>query len=198
MIFETDAVQSPEKWQAGGGLAVGVRGHGEAVCGLREDPVVREEEVGEATCGDGDGVRENDGHVGGVDEDVHEREVAEQRDEAVGEMEAEELCERVASGVLRCFGPGVVQVPDEVVKERELDGEGGSEEVVAREGVVEDGECSELGDDAEDADEVEAEESCEWAHRFLNRKKMGRIPQELNLLFFLGGPRDPRRKPRGT
>ena len=137
---------------------------------------MREEEVGEATCGDGDGVRENDGHVGGVDEDVHEREVAEQRDDAVGEMEAEELCERVASGVLRCFGPGVVQVLDEVVKERELDGEGGGEEVVAREGVVEDGEGGELGDDAEDADEIEAKESCEWAHRFLIEKNGRNTP----------------------
>ena len=29
-----------------------------------------------------------------------------------------------------CVGPGVVEVPDEVVEERELDGEGGGEEVV--------------------------------------------------------------------
>ena len=56
-----------------------------------ENPVVCEEEVGEAAAGDGECVGEEDGHVDGADEEAHEGEVAEERDEAVGEMEAEEL-----------------------------------------------------------------------------------------------------------
>jgi hypothetical protein len=52
-------------------------------------------------------------------------------------------------------------MPDEVVEERELDGERGGEEVMVRERTVEDKECGELRDDAEEADEVEAEEACQ-------------------------------------
>ena len=51
-----------------------------------------------------------------------------------------------------------MDVPGEVVEERELDGEGGGEEVVRGDGAVEECECGELHRDAEEADEVEAEE----------------------------------------
>ena len=57
----------------------------------------------------------------GVSEEPHKEEIAEERDETAGEMEAKQLREWVAAG---CGGPGVMHVPDEVVKERELDGEG--------------------------------------------------------------------------
>ena len=56
--------------------------------------------------------------------------------------------------------PGEADVPCEVVEEREFDGEGGGEEVVARDGAVEECECCKLCGDAEKADEVEAEEAC--------------------------------------
>jgi hypothetical protein len=118
--------------------------------------VVRDEKVGEATGGDGECVGEKDRHAERVDEESHEEEIAEERDEAVGEMEAQELCERFARAALRFCWPGVVEMPEEVVEERELDGEGGGEEVVCGECVVENGECGELRDDAEEADEVEA------------------------------------------
>ena len=55
--------------------------------------MMSKEEVGEAAAGDGERVGDEDGQMGGVDEEAHEREVAEERDEAVGEMEAEELGE---------------------------------------------------------------------------------------------------------
>ena len=129
----------------------------------REDPVVREEEVGEATGGDGECVGEEDRHVDGVDEEVHEREVAEERDETVGEMEAQE-CARCRAARDFCLWPGVVDVPGEVVEQCKLDGEGGGEEVVVRERVVEECEGGELQCDAEEADEVEAEKACEWSH----------------------------------
>ena len=129
---------------------------------------MREEEVGETAAGDGECVGDEDGHVGGVDEESHEEEVAEEREEAVGEMEAEE-CAGCCGARDFCLWPGVVEVPGEVVEERELDGESGGEEVVVRDGVVEDGEGGELRDDAEKADEVEAEESGEWAHGFVLR-----------------------------
>ena len=66
-------------------------------CGSGEDPMMREEEVGEAAAGDGECVGKEDGYVGRADEESHEDEVAEERDEAVGEMEALELWERVAA-----------------------------------------------------------------------------------------------------
>jgi hypothetical protein len=59
-----------------------------------------EEEVGETTAGDGEGVCEEDRHMSGVHEEAHEDEVAEQRDEAVGEVEAKELCECLAGAAL--------------------------------------------------------------------------------------------------
>ena len=55
-------------------------------------------------------------------------------------------------------------MPDEVVEEGELDSEGGGEEITAREGVVEQEECGELRDDAEETDQIETEEAFEWAH----------------------------------
>lgn len=122
-----------------------------------KDPVVREEEVGEATAGDGECVRQEDGQVCGADEEAHEREVSEKRDEAVGEMEAEELFECFARSACGC-GPGEANVPGEVVEEREFDGEGGGDEVVARERAVEECERRELDCDAEETDEIEAKE----------------------------------------
>ena len=55
--------------------------------------MVCEEKVGEAAAGDGKRVGEEDGRTGAIDEESHEDEVAEERDEAVGKMEAEELSE---------------------------------------------------------------------------------------------------------
>ena len=126
--------------------------------------MVREEEVGESAAGNRECVRQEDWQVGGVDEEAHEEKIAEERDEAVGEMEAEELCECFAGALLRFRGPCVVQVPDEVMKEGELDGKRGGEEVVARECVIEDRQRSELRDDTEKADQIKAEEPFEWAH----------------------------------
>ena len=56
--------------------------------------MVREEEVGEAAAGDGECVGEEDRQVGRADEGAHKGEVAEERDKAVGEMEAEECAHR--------------------------------------------------------------------------------------------------------
>src|SRR6185312_2565164 len=58
--------------------------------GLWEDPAVGEQKVGEAAAGDGERVGEEDGQVSRTDEDMHEGDVAKERDESVGEMEAEE------------------------------------------------------------------------------------------------------------
>ena len=93
------------------------------MCALGEDPVVGEEKVGETAAGDAECVGEEDGNVGGADEGTHEREVAEERDEAVGEMEAEECAGCGAEGDFGLW-PGVADVPGEVVEERELNGEG--------------------------------------------------------------------------
>ena len=62
--------------------------------------MVSEEEVGETAAGDGERVREDDRCVKGVYEHAHENEVAEKRDETVGEMEAEELYERLVGVAL--------------------------------------------------------------------------------------------------
>jgi hypothetical protein len=129
--------------------------------GLREGPEVREEKVGDAATADGERVRNQDGRVERVDEEAHEGEVSEERDEAAGEMEAEE------SGKRRwCLRPREVEMPEEVVEECELDREGGGEEVVVRERAIEEGKRGELDGDAEETDEVEAEEAGEWVHRF--------------------------------
>jgi hypothetical protein len=88
-----------------------------------------------------------------VDEEAHEDEVSGEREQAVGEVEAEELGEARGDAV----GPGVAGVPGEVVEEGELDGGGGGEEVMVREGAVEEGEREELHGDAEQTDEIEAE-----------------------------------------
>ena len=93
------------------------------MCALGEDPVVGYEEIGETAAGDAECVGEEDGNVGGADEGTHEREVAEERDEAVGEMEAEECAGCGAEGDF-CLWPGVADVPGEVMEERELNGEG--------------------------------------------------------------------------
>ena len=144
---------------------------------------MRDEEVGETAAGDGEDVCEKNRHVRGADEEAHEGEVADVRDEAVGEMEAEE-CARCCVARDFCLRPGVVNVPGEVVEERELDGEGGSEEVVVGVDVVEDGEGGELRDDAEEADEVEAEEAGEWAHGNRRHTPGAKAP-------FFPGLRDP-------
>ena len=121
-----------------------------------------EKKVGDAATGYGERVRDENGRVESMDEEAHEDEISEERDEAVGEMEAEEGGER-----RRCPRPGVAEVPKEVVEECEFDRDGGSEEVAVRERAVEEGESGELDGDAEDADEVEAEEAREWVHGFL-------------------------------
>lgn len=91
---------------------------GETRCCCGEDPVVREQEVREAADCDGEGVCEQDGQVGGVNEEVHERDVAAERDDAVREMEAEKAFECV--GATGGLGPGVVLMPGEVVQDGEL------------------------------------------------------------------------------
>jgi hypothetical protein len=48
-----------------------------------------------------------------VDQDSHEREVAEHGYEPVGEMEAPELCEKC--GVVATVAPCVVKMPDEIM-----------------------------------------------------------------------------------
>ncbi len=75
-------------------------------------------------------------------ERVHEGEVAEERDEAVGQVKAGDLAG--AGGSVAAVAPGVVEVPCEVVEEGEFQGEGGGEEDVVGEDVVEEGEGGEL------------------------------------------------------
>jgi hypothetical protein len=97
-----------------------------------------------------------------MDEDGHESKVSAEGDEAVGGVEAEELLER--SEVVATISPGVVEVPEEVMEQGELDGGGGGAKVVMGEEVIEDGERGELHDHAEGADEVEFEPTEEWVH----------------------------------
>lgn len=77
-----------------------------------------------------------------MDEEAHEDDIAEERDEAVGEMESDELREWGRGGA--AVAPGVVEVPKEVVEDGEFDGDGGGEEIVAGGSVGEEGERGEL------------------------------------------------------
>ena len=88
-----------------------------------------------------------------MDQQSHQGEVAEHGDEAVGEVEAHELVE--CGGGVAAVAPCVVEVPGEVVQERELDGRGRGVEVVAGEPAVEEGERGELDGHAHRAYEVE-------------------------------------------
>src|SRR6185312_6313934 len=80
-------------------------------------PVVAEREVGDRAAEDGNPVGDKHRPLCGLDEETHEGEVSEQRDQAVGEMEAEQL--RGKGGVVAAVAPGVVNVPDEVVQHGE-------------------------------------------------------------------------------
>ena len=127
-----------------------------------EGPVVREEEVGHAAAEDGEHVGGKNGKTGGVDEEGHEHEVSQERDEAVGEVKAQELWDGWRSGAV---GPGVAEVPTEVVQDGELDRSAGGEQKVSGKEAVEHGERRELDGDAECADEVVANEAGQRGQR---------------------------------
>src|SRR5665213_2631996 len=131
-------------------------------CVRGKGPGVAKGEVDDGAAEDGDDVRDEHRQVCGVDKEAHEGEVSDERDHAVGGVEAEELREDWA--VVAAVAPGVVDVPDEVVQDGELDRCGGGDEVVAGGEVVEEGEGGELQHHAHRSDEAELEPAEERAH----------------------------------
>jgi hypothetical protein len=77
-------------------------------------------------------------------------------------MEAEALGEE--RGMAAAVGPGVVEVPDEVVEEGEFNGRGGGEEIVAGETAVDEGEGGKLHGHADGSDEIELAPADEEVH----------------------------------
>lgn len=88
-----------------------------------------------------------------VNEDAHESKIAGDRDETVREMETQKLPGDGVAGMP--ITPGVVDMPDEVVKHGELDCSGGCTEIATRQNAIEASERGELNQHAENPDETE-------------------------------------------
>jgi hypothetical protein len=89
---------------------------------FREGPVVSQAKVGYGAANNGHEVGDQQRQMRLMDEQPHQGQVAQHRNQAVGEMEAHELAEPCGSVALA--GPGVVHVPKKVVKQGEFDGRG--------------------------------------------------------------------------
>ena len=89
---------------------------------LRERPIVSQAEVHYRAAKYCDAIRDKQRQMDLMDEQAHQGEVSQHGNQAVGEMEPHELAE--SRGVVAAVAPRVVQMPHEVVHERELDGRG--------------------------------------------------------------------------
>src|ERR1700677_4378394 len=88
-----------------------------------------------------------------MDEDAHQGEIAQHGDQAVRKMKPQQLSgER---GVVAAVAPSVLDVPNEVVDKRELDGCGGGVGIMARRTALDEVERGKLDDHAHRCHKIE-------------------------------------------
>ena len=89
---------------------------------LCKRPIVSQAEVHYGAAKNCDAIRDKQRQMDLMDQQTHQDEVSQHGNQAVREMEPHELTE--SRGVVTAVAPLVVQMPHEVVQERELDGHG--------------------------------------------------------------------------
>src|SRR5579872_5533702 len=143
------------------GMSTGNPWVGYNFCGCRKNPRIAQKKVHRGTANDRDSIGEENRKAKLLDEGSHQDKISAHRDQSVCEVEPDQ---RPEERVRAAIAPGITDVPDEVVQQRDFKGGGCSEQIATMHRPVENAERPKLHDSPDDADEVEPQPPHQAAH----------------------------------